>query len=88
MLTSDLKHVVQSSVKKAMKENTKVFYEDAVYEHVGESKSLDLIVKPFRHDNLDNETNFAITFIEKELDLSKVTEGRESYRRQSDESIY
>jgi len=72
MLTSDLKHVVQSTVKNAQRENKKMFYSDAVYEHGGETKNLDLIVKPFKQENLDNETSYAITFIEKELDLSKV----------------
>lgn len=74
MLSQDLKHIVQSSVKSAARDNSKVFYRDAVYQHNSETKSLDLIVKPFKNENLDNETNFAITFVEKELNFNNVQE--------------
>lgn len=67
MLETNLKHVVQSSVKKAQKENVQTYYKDAVYRHNGEIKGLDLIVKPFKQPNLDNEINFSLTFIEKEF---------------------
>jgi len=75
MLGADLKHIIQASVKMAQKENTKTYYENAVYEHNGESKALDLIVKPLKQNNLDNDVNFVLTFIEKNIaleDLQKV----------------
>ena len=74
MLGTDLKHIVQSSIRKAEKENTKTVYKDAIFEHHGEKKSLDLIVKPIQQYNLDNEVNFVITFVEKELILKDVQE--------------
>lgn len=74
MLGPDLKHIVQSSVRKSEKENVKTFYKDAVYEHQGKTKSLDLIVKPIQQYNLDNEVNYVITFIEKEVNLKDVRE--------------
>ncbi len=74
MLNTELKHIVQASVKKAAKDNLSVTYKDAVYKHLGESKSLDLIIKPFKHHNLDNEVNFVLTFLEKEIDLSRLQE--------------
>ncbi len=67
MLGQELKHIVQATVKKAGKENQKTIYRDASYEHNGEVKGLDLMVKPFRIHNLNNEVNFALTFIEKEI---------------------
>ncbi|WP_255702720.1 CheR family methyltransferase [Antarcticibacterium sp. 1MA-6-2] len=74
MLEQDLKHIVQATVRNAEKENDKVYYKDAVYEHNFEKKSLDLIVKPFKQHNLDNENSFVITFLEKEIELHKITE--------------
>ncbi|HSP40366.1 MAG TPA: CheR family methyltransferase, partial [Gillisia sp.] len=79
MLGHELKHIVQATVKKAEKENQKTVYRDASYEHNGEVKGLDLMVKPFRIHNLNNEVNFALTFIEKEtradqmIEVEKVT---------------
>ncbi|QED36567.1 PAS domain S-box protein [Antarcticibacterium arcticum] len=67
MLGQDLKHIVQATVKKAERINQKTIYRDASFQHNGEMKGLDLLVKPFRQHNLDNEINFAITFIEKEI---------------------
>ena len=74
MLSSELKHVVQASVKKATKENKRVFYKDAVFTHDDKKKSLDLIVKPFMHHNFDNEINFVVSFIEKDLNFSNMVE--------------
>ncbi len=72
MLSTELKHIIKASVKLAMKNNDKVIYQDAIYAHEGEKKSLDLIVKPFKHHNLDLEVNYVLTFIEKELQLSHI----------------
>ncbi len=74
MLGTDLKHIVQSSIRKAEKENSRTIYKDAVFEHHGKTKALDLIVKPIKQYNLDNEVNFVITFVEKELNLKEVKE--------------
>lgn len=74
MLGPDLKHIVQASVKLAEKENTKTYYENAVYQHNGISKALDLIVKPLVQKNLDNEVNFVLTFIEKEIGIADLQE--------------
>ncbi|WP_121665502.1 CheR family methyltransferase [Mesonia aquimarina] len=72
MMGADLKHVVQSTVKKALKKNKKTRYENAIYKHNGKEKALDLIAKPFRQSNLENETNFVLTFIEKEINLADI----------------
>ena len=72
MLSLELKHIVQASVKAATKSNEKVIYNDASYEHQGEVKNLDLLVKPFKHHNLDQEVNYVLTFIEKEILLSEL----------------
>src|SRR5690606_1252398 len=74
MLSLDLKHVLQATVKKAEKTNKKSYYPNASFEHNGETKALDLIVKPFRQPNLSNEINFAITFIEKEVNVQDLQE--------------
>jgi two-component system, chemotaxis family, CheB/CheR fusion protein len=74
MLGPELKHIVQATVKKAEKENQKTIYRNASYEHQGTLKGLDLMVKPFRIHNLNNEINFALTFIEKEIKADKMLE--------------
>ncbi len=74
MLGQELKHIVQSTVKQAERENQKTIYRDAVYDHNGTVKSLDLMVKPFRLHNLNNEINFALTFIEKEVKADEMIE--------------
>jgi two-component system CheB/CheR fusion protein len=74
MIGTDLKHVLLSTIKKARNENTKAIYRDAVYKHQGETKALDLIVKPFVQEQLDDDVNFVLTFIEKEVDHSKIKE--------------
>jgi two-component system, chemotaxis family, CheB/CheR fusion protein len=74
MLDQELKHVVQATVKKAEKENRKTIYRHATYQHNGEVKGLDLMVKPFRIHNLNNEVNFALTFIEKEIRKDQMIE--------------
>lgn len=74
MLNSEFKHVVQATVKKAAKTNEVVTYKDAYYKDEQGIKGLDLIVKPFKHHNLDNEVSFVLTFLEKEVDLSHINE--------------
>ncbi len=74
MLGPELKHIVQATVIKAEKENQKTIYRNASYEHQGTLKGLDLMVKPFRIHNLNNEINFALTFIEKEIKADQMVE--------------
>ncbi len=72
MLSADLKHIVKATVKAAVQRNEKVVYKDAIYTHQDENKNLDLIVKPFKSHNLDQEVNYVLTFLEKELELSQI----------------
>lgn len=72
MLDTDLKYLVQNALKKAHKLQEKVHYKDAVYNHNGEKKAVDILVKPFHQQHLNPDTNFIITFIEKELNLEDV----------------
>ena len=68
MLHKDLKHVVQSTTKKAAKENNRVVYYDAIVKDADSKvKKMNIVVKPFKPNNIDNENNFVITFIEKEV---------------------
>ena len=68
MLNKDLKHVVQSTTKKSSKEKKRVVYHDAIVKEAdGSVMKLDIVVKPFKPKNLDNENNFVLTFIEKEV---------------------
>ena len=72
MLTEELQHILQATIKSAKNKNEKILYKDAKFEENDEQKGLDIIVKPFRQNNLDNEINFVITFIEKEINLNDV----------------
>lgn len=75
MLEGDLKYIVQTTLKKAKSENKKVKYPSAVFEDNGEKKSVDIIIKPFTERKLDNDANYLVTFIEKEVfegDLEKL----------------
>ena len=74
MLEQDLKHIVQATVKKAERINQKTIYKNAYFQHNGVQKGLDLIVKPFKHQNEENEVNFAITFIEREIQTENLKE--------------
>ncbi|MDX1752581.1 MAG: chemotaxis protein CheB [Salinimicrobium sediminis] len=72
MLDSDLKYLIQNSLKKANKLQETVYCSDAVFRHQDEKKSVDILIKPFVQQHLDSETGFMITFIEKELNLEEV----------------
>ncbi len=72
MLGNDLKYLVQNSLKKAKKLQKKIYYKDAIYDHHGEKKGVDILVKPFQQQHLDPETSFMITFMEKDLNLDDV----------------
>ncbi|MEG9328305.1 chemotaxis protein CheB [Salinimicrobium catena] len=74
MLESDLKYLVQNTLKKADKLQQKVYYKDAAFSHEGKKKGVDIIVKPFEQQNLEGGTHYVITFIEKELKLDGVEE--------------
>lgn len=72
MLGVDLKYIIQSTVKKAKKNNEKLRYQDAAFDHNGEKKSVDIIIKPYQLQFEDSNASFAITFVEKELNLNEV----------------
>jgi two-component system CheB/CheR fusion protein len=72
MLGTDLRYLIQNSLKRAEKLQQKIYYKDATFEHHSEKKAVDIIVKPFLRDNVDSETTFMITFLEKELNLDEV----------------
>ncbi|MDT0677501.1 chemotaxis protein CheB [Autumnicola musiva] len=78
MMGPEMKHIVLSTIKTARKENSKAVYRDAVYSHHGETKALDLIVKPFTQKHLDDELNFVLTFVEKNVNLSEIKEVEKS----------
>lgn len=69
MLDTDLRYLIQNSLKKAKKLQEKIYYKDAEFNHNGERKKVDIIVKPFHHQHLERETSFMITFVEKELNI-------------------
>ena len=72
MLDTELKHVVQICVNKAGKNREKVYYKAASFVHQQEKKAVDILVKPFEGHNLQGETHFIITFLERELALDDV----------------
>ncbi|UZH54894.1 PAS domain-containing protein [Salinimicrobium tongyeongense] len=72
MLGTDLRYLIQNSLKRAGKLQQKVYYKDATFEHHGEKKAVDILVKPFLRNHVDSETTFMITFLEKELNLDDV----------------
>ena len=72
MLGPDLKYIIQSTLKRAKKNNAKLRYKDASFEHNGEQGSVDIIVKPYHQKIEDDSTSFVITFIEKEVKLDDV----------------
>ena len=72
MLGKDLRYLVQNSLKKAKKLQQKVYYKDAIFEHHGEKKTVDIFVKPLSLEGLDSESTFTITFLEKEPNLEDV----------------
>jgi len=72
MLGADLKYIIQSTLKKAKKNDEKLRYKDASFEHLGEQKSVDILVKPFQQKIEDSSTSFVITFIEKDINLKEV----------------
>ncbi|MCG9970390.1 CheR family methyltransferase [Christiangramia crocea] len=72
MLDGDLKIVVQSTFNKAYKDKEKVVYRDAVITQKDKKIGADIIVKPFTNHSIEGETNYVISFIEKELNLEEV----------------
>lgn len=68
MLDDHLKHIVQSTTKKARKETKRIQYKNAIFkDDIGEVHKIDISVRGFKPRNVDNEFNFVITFIEKEI---------------------
>ncbi|MBT8295161.1 MAG: PAS domain-containing protein, partial [Gramella sp.] len=74
MLEKDLKYIVQSTFNKALQENKRMVYRDVVIEQKDEKIGADIVIKPFKDHSLEGETNYVITFIEKELNFSDVDE--------------
>jgi len=74
MLDTELKYAVQSTFNKAFKEEKKVVYRDAVINQQSERFGADIIVKPFKDHSLEGETNYVITFVEKEIDFKEIGE--------------
>ncbi|MFD1096279.1 CheR family methyltransferase [Salegentibacter chungangensis] len=69
MLDSDLKFILQTTLKKSQKSNEKVYYQDAVFSHNGEKKGVDIIISPFDQQYGMDETNYVVTFVEKEINV-------------------
>ena len=74
MLDNDLKYIVQSTFNKAHKENKRVVYRDVVIKKNDNKIGADIVIKPFTDHSLEGETNYVITFIEKELNFDEVEE--------------
>ncbi|CAL66925.1 chemotaxis protein CheB [Christiangramia forsetii] len=74
MLDTELKYAVQSTFNKAFKEDRKVVYRDAVINQRSERFGADIIVKPFKDYSLGGETNYIISFIEKDIDFEEIEE--------------
>ena len=72
MLGDDLKYVIQNTLKKTRKNRAKLRYKDASFEHQGEQRAVDIIVKPYHQNARDIGNSFVITFIEKEINLNEV----------------
>ena len=74
MLDSDLKYVVQSTFNKAFKQQERVVYRDVIINHTTGKIGADIVIKPFKDISLEGETNYVITFVEKEINFEKVEE--------------
>lgn len=74
MLDSDLKYVVQSTFNKAYEKKEKVIYRDAVIKQQDKKIGADIVIKPFTEHSVEGETNYVISFIEKELNLDNTVE--------------
>ncbi|GAA4321327.1 chemotaxis protein CheB [Pontixanthobacter gangjinensis] len=74
MLGNDLKYIVQSTFNKAYKDKKRVVYRDIVINKNGNKIGADIVIKPFTDHSLEGETNYVITFIEKELNFEEAEE--------------
>ncbi|MCP9199933.1 PAS domain-containing protein [Gramella sp. GC03-9] len=74
MLESDLKYIVQSTLSKAHRDQKKVIYKDAPVKQEEGKLAADIIIKPFLEHNLEGETSYVITFVEKEIKTQDLTE--------------
>ncbi|TRO65074.1 CheR family methyltransferase [Christiangramia sabulilitoris] len=74
MLDKELKYAVQSTFNKALKENKRVVYRDVIINNKDGKIGADIVIKPFTDHSLEGETNYVITFIEKELNFEEVEE--------------
>jgi len=74
MLDSNLKYVIQSTFNRAIESQQPAVYKDAIVVKNRTKMGVDVIIKPFKEYSLENEVNYVITFIEKEIDLSSIRE--------------
>lgn len=72
MLDDDLNYIVQNTLKKSLKQDEKIYYKNASFQHNGESNGVDIIVSPFKQPNIEGETDFVVTFIETAINLEDV----------------
>ena len=79
MLEKELRYIVQTTLTKAIDSSEKVVYKDApVRKENGDSFGVDIIIKPFEERSVEGETNYVITFIEKEIDYDVLKEVEKS----------
>ncbi|MCM4157079.1 chemotaxis protein CheB [Gramella sp. AN32] len=75
MLDSEVKYVVQTTFNNAADRQEKVVYRKAVITREnGEKFGTDIIIKPFKDHSISGETNYVITFIETDVDLTEIIE--------------
>lgn len=74
MLDSSLKYVIQSTFNKALESNEVAVYKDVVIKKEHDNFGVDVIIKPLKEYALEDEVNYVIIFVEKDIDLSKIQE--------------
>jgi two-component system CheB/CheR fusion protein len=74
MLDSSLKYVIQSTFNKALESNEVAVYKDVVIKKEHDNFGVDVIIKPLKEYALEDEINYVIIFVEKDIDLSKIQE--------------
>ncbi|MFV8224339.1 CheR family methyltransferase [Christiangramia aquimixticola] len=74
MLDEDLKYSIQSSFRKAQEKGESVAVKDLIIQNEKGTLGVDIIIKPFNDHSLEGETNYIITFLEKDVDLDNIEE--------------
>ncbi len=72
MMDNDLRQVVKTTGKKAIKENTTLQYDNFNLQKDNQTIGLKLICKPFKVEKFGNETGLILNFIETDINLDKV----------------